>query len=637
MQKMKVKDLTLWCFIVLLTFLLVGLVSATTRTVCKSGCDYSTIQSAVDASSSGDTVYVRNGTYIENVKITEDTLTLRGENRDATIIDGAWYDNVVEIDGDSISVTGFTIRNSGSGDAGVSIGLNWCFINCGNKQNRISGNKVINNGVGIETGSDHTVITENNISSNVFGLKLWSDNNTIRNNYILSNEYHGILLSGSNKNKINNNAISSNGWGKYSYLLDSSGIHISSQSGYNAITNNTIKSNNKYGIYFEDGSSYNSIYNNNFVNNPTQAYEDKSFNYWDNGKIVGGNYWSDYSSTGNPSNGNNPYIINANSQDKYPFQDMSGWLITAIPTTTPTTTTSTSTTTTTTISTTTTTLLPSPSGFWGNAYLNGNPAPVGAVVSAFIGSTECGGYTIETPGIYGLVVVPNTTTLGCGTEGAIVIFKINGNVATSTGTWHSDTNQYIDIYASTSPTTTTSTTVTTTTTTTTTTTIPLSLSVTRILPSTAQPNSNLTISLSLVILNESNKPNSVIIKDYAPTGWNLTSSNPSRDDFNSGTGEIRWLLYSTALYTRNLTYTIFIPSNATGTIEFSGVLLYTLEENLITLNVSGNKSIQISYKADKNDDGKIDDFELLDYINLWVQGRVDDFSLLIAIDKWAKG
>jgi len=36
-------------------------------------------------------------------------------------------------------------------------------------------------------------------------------------------------------------------------------------------------------------------------------------------------------------------------------------------------------------------------------------------------------------------------------------------------------------------------------------------------------------------------------------------------------------------------------------------------------------------------DGIVSDFELLDYINLWVQGMVGDFDLLEAIDNWASG
>lgn len=41
-------------------------------------------------------------------------------------------------------------------------------------------------------------------------------------------------------------------------------------------------------------------------------------------------------------------------------------------------------------------------------------------------------------------------------------------------------------------------------------------------------------------------------------------------------------------------------------------------------------------KGDKDCDGSVDDFELLDYINLWVNVLVGDFDLLDAIRTWAK-
>lgn len=67
-------------------------------------------------------------------------------------------------------------------------------------------------------------------------------------------------------------------------------------------------------------------------------------------------------------------------------------------------------------------------------------------------------------------------------------------------------------------------------------------------------------------------------------------------------------------------------------------MLYNdIEGNPVTLDIEGNKSIAVRYVADVNNDCEVDDFELLNYINLWVQGLVDDFPLLSAIDVWAKG
>jgi hypothetical protein len=57
---------------------------------------YNTIQAAVDAASSGDTIIVRDGTYIENVNVYKDHLTIKSENgAEATIVQAANPDDHV--------------------------------------------------------------------------------------------------------------------------------------------------------------------------------------------------------------------------------------------------------------------------------------------------------------------------------------------------------------------------------------------------------------------------------------------------------------------------------------------------------------------------------------------------------------
>ncbi|GAG78228.1 unnamed protein product, partial [marine sediment metagenome] len=73
--------------------------------------NYTRIQDAVDDASDGDTVYVYNGTYYENVVVYK-TIDLIGENRDTTVIDGMHIDDPLRIDTSFIDVCGFTITNS---------------------------------------------------------------------------------------------------------------------------------------------------------------------------------------------------------------------------------------------------------------------------------------------------------------------------------------------------------------------------------------------------------------------------------------------------------------------------------------------------------------------------------------------
>ncbi len=52
---------------------------ATTLTVCKNGCNYSSVQAAIDAASIGDVIEVYSGFYDEQIAINKD-VTLRGVN-----------------------------------------------------------------------------------------------------------------------------------------------------------------------------------------------------------------------------------------------------------------------------------------------------------------------------------------------------------------------------------------------------------------------------------------------------------------------------------------------------------------------------------------------------------------------------
>jgi len=81
--------------------------------------EYATIQSAIDAAANGDTVYVSNGTYAENINYNNKDLFILGENRDATIIDGSQNGSVVTLNGAS-TIKRFTIQNG----SGTFIGLN---------------------------------------------------------------------------------------------------------------------------------------------------------------------------------------------------------------------------------------------------------------------------------------------------------------------------------------------------------------------------------------------------------------------------------------------------------------------------------------------------------------------------------
>ena len=112
--------------------------------------NYTTIGAAVTAANPGDTVFVFAGTYPETVTIGK-SISLVGENRDTTIIDGG----EVYVGGASwANVTGFHLRGRG-GPAGVYV---WLGRNC-----RFEGNSISNYTVGILLNSSSSITLENNV------------------------------------------------------------------------------------------------------------------------------------------------------------------------------------------------------------------------------------------------------------------------------------------------------------------------------------------------------------------------------------------------------------------------------------------------------------------------------------------
>lgn len=163
-------------------------VSASPLTI-KVPQDYSTIQEAINHANPGDTIFVYSGTYPENVVINK-SVSLVGENRDSTIINGGGTGSVIDVVSSYVSIQGFTIMNSGSGplDSGISIGLF--------RSNNISNNKIVNNNYGISLYfSTNNMVSGNDINSNSnYGIYLYNSNN----NLIYHNNFNNILQASSN-------------------------------------------------------------------------------------------------------------------------------------------------------------------------------------------------------------------------------------------------------------------------------------------------------------------------------------------------------------------------------------------------------------------------------------------------------
>jgi parallel beta-helix repeat protein len=228
--------------------------------------DYETIQFAINNASSGSTIFVQSGIYTENLVINK-PLTLIGANG-KSVIDGNFTGTVVFVNSDNVSISGFTIKNSGEDfwDSGIRIRH---ASNC-----NVSFNIILNNGHGIWLDtSNNSHITNNNVTISQSGIGLgFSHGNIIENNFISSTDACGIGVDYSSGNTIINNTSIENGWG----------------------------------IWFFNSSSNNAL-NNFLINNIKQVKSDNSNNTWD------GNYWNDSNFTGNS------YIIDGENIDNNPL------------------------------------------------------------------------------------------------------------------------------------------------------------------------------------------------------------------------------------------------------------------------------------------------------------------------------
>jgi len=156
---------------------------------------YQTIQDGVNNAIDGDTVFVFNGNYTENV-IVNKTINLIGEDKNNTIIDGGgiYYKDVVQITSDWVNISGFIFTHSGNPkeDAGIQIDSN---------NNTIYGNIIYQCASGIFVNqSNDNMIFENNIFSNLgCGIFLSDSNsNDILRNTLVLNDQDGIWLRYSN-------------------------------------------------------------------------------------------------------------------------------------------------------------------------------------------------------------------------------------------------------------------------------------------------------------------------------------------------------------------------------------------------------------------------------------------------------
>ena len=351
-------------FLIALVFLPSSIVRAQSKTIVVPD-DYPTIQSAIGNASSGDTVLIRSGMYLESSLTINKTISLIGENAQNTIIKDKDQPtmflgsplfagpNTFTIKADNVviqSLTITTIRGDIPGYDIVGGGKGTQILNC-----------ILPEGISLSTGS-YQLINHNNIGKIVTNYAALTTKTPYT--YITNNTVIGTVQISTNNNVVYQNTISANNdnltwhaWGievggSQNFIakntIDNSraGI-IGDQSDHNTIVGNTI-SNGYIGIGSVMGGGSNQFYANNITGNTyavilsgyKDTYYDNSFvnnehqigsadylvgpnpkplTYWNNSNQ--GNYWSTYIGSDNDGDGigDIAYILDADNSDFYPL------------------------------------------------------------------------------------------------------------------------------------------------------------------------------------------------------------------------------------------------------------------------------------------------------------------------------
>ena len=235
--------------------------------------DFYTIQEAINNANEGAIIFVRNGTYSENVFVNK-TVMLIGESREATIINGNRTGNVLCVVENNVTVSNFTII-AGDLDLWKACGIyvnssNNAFLNNiiaennrgiyfdGAHNNNVSSNLMFGNLFGhYIVHSDNNAFERNSLTSNGIGFySVWSDGSVLNNNIFVENDGVAILVMHGHLSTFKRNTLLSN---EHGFWLDPVSDSL--------IVENSIVNNREVGIRFHGYSYDNVIIGNNITGN----------------------------------------------------------------------------------------------------------------------------------------------------------------------------------------------------------------------------------------------------------------------------------------------------------------------------------------------------------------------------------
>jgi parallel beta-helix repeat protein len=270
-------------FIIIILIAYIPAADASDYTVAPAGAEFTSIQAAINQAFPGDTIFVKSGTYTENIVIDKKIDLIGVDSGDGyPILDPAKTGNSIEILADGCRVEGFSILNSGSFN-------------------------------GIRIRSSENTIRSNTFRNNANGIFLVSAmKNSISGNTITNSSQAGIILQASNDNLFEENSVSEN----------TNGIELDAYSLSNRIYRNNFD--NQQNVISKSATS---VWSSPYPFNYTYLGNNKQSSM--------GNYWSDY--RGKDKNGDgigdipygimigaNPKAIlesNQNINDAFPLMD----------------------------------------------------------------------------------------------------------------------------------------------------------------------------------------------------------------------------------------------------------------------------------------------------------------------------
>ncbi|UEC42140.1 MAG: Cell surface protein [Methanothrix sp.] len=185
--------------LILTAVISIGAAQGATITVGAEGCDYASIQKAVEAAKDGDILSVQSGTYRENL-VVDKTLILRGRDTGSGMpaVDGRGVGSAIILNADQITLEGFVVKNAGHGKAGIEVNSDRNYI----RNNLVTENRW--HGIYL-SDSDENVITGNVVSKNRYGIWILagSDGNRISENELLENSHGNAVDAGVNRWEMN--------------------------------------------------------------------------------------------------------------------------------------------------------------------------------------------------------------------------------------------------------------------------------------------------------------------------------------------------------------------------------------------------------------------------------------------------